>query len=67
MHAGLSEWRAAADYAFVMTFEQRQGSSGFLGCAAAALYAATLPLSQRHPLHFLFMVVAASMIIGNLT
>ncbi|CAB9504136.1 expressed unknown protein [Seminavis robusta] len=47
-----------------MTFEQRQGSSGV--CAVAAVYGATLPLAQRHPLHMLFMVVAACMFLGNL-
>ncbi|CAJ1946051.1 unnamed protein product [Cylindrotheca closterium] len=60
------KWRAAADFIFVRTFEQRQGSVGFVACAAAAFYASTLPVSQRHPLHMLFMVQAAFMALANL-
>mmetsp|Transcript_11486 Transcript_11486/g.27720 ORF Transcript_11486/g.27720 Transcript_11486/m.27720 type:complete len:182 (+) Transcript_11486:46-591(+) len=60
------KWRAAADFIFLRTFEQRQGSIGFVACAAAALYASTLPVSQRHPIHMLFMVQAALMALANL-
>lgn len=60
------KWKTAADYIFVLTFEQRQGSVGFVAAFVAAIYAATLPLAQRHPLHFLFAVVGAGMIVGNL-
>lgn len=61
-----SKGRAAADFIFVRTFEQRQGSSGFAACAAAAAYAATIPLGHRYPLHMLFMVNAGFMFLGNL-
>ena len=60
------KWRAAADYIFVLTFEQRQGSSGFVASAIAALYAFTLPLEQRHPIHFMFALIGVFMTIGNL-
>lgn len=57
--------RAAEDFMFIRTFEQRQGSCGFLACAAGALYGATIPLSERHPLHMVNMVMAVLMFIGN--
>lgn len=60
------KWRAAADFIFIRTFEQRQGSAGFVACAGAALYASTLPVSQRHPLHMLFMAQAVVMALANL-
>ena len=38
------KWTTAADYVFMLTFEQRQGSAGFWATLIGALYALTLPL-----------------------
>jgi hypothetical protein len=50
---------AGADYIFLMLFEQRQGALAFLAVAAGAIYALTLPLADRHALHFVFAVMAS--------
>mmetsp|Transcript_59522 Transcript_59522/g.145829 ORF Transcript_59522/g.145829 Transcript_59522/m.145829 type:complete len:101 (+) Transcript_59522:2800-3102(+) len=49
-----------------MSFESRQGASGFLATAIGALYAYTLPLEQRHPIHLLLLALDVCMMIGNL-
>lgn len=56
---------AAKDYLFLMTFEQRQGSVAFLAGCLAAVYALHLPLAARHPVHFLFFLVAVLMTLIN--
>lgn len=58
-------WKNSANYAFLLIFEQKQGSAGFVAAAAASIYAFTLPLAQRHPIHFLFTVLSAVMTIAN--
>lgn len=63
--APADKWRLAADYVFVLTFEQRQGAIGFVAAAVASAYGLTLPVDQRHPLHFFFMVVALLMAAAN--
>lgn len=54
------------DFMFLLTLEQRQGSGGLVACAMAAAYASTLSLDQRHPLHFLFLVMSILMTMINL-
>ena len=60
------KWSTAADYIFVLTFEQRQGSAGFWATFLGSVYAMSLPFSQRHPVHMLLMVLDVFMTIGNL-
>eukprot|EP00977_Amphora_coffeiformis_P007137 scaffold1555_cov173-Amphora_coffeaeformis.AAC.17 len=59
------KWKTAADYIFMLTFEQRQGSSLFWATCLGAMYALTLPVGQRHPIHMLLMVLDVLMTIGN--
>ncbi|MBM1222430.1 hypothetical protein JQU17_18825 [Ponticoccus sp. SC2-23] len=47
-----------ADYIFLMLFEQRQGALAFLAVAAGVVYGLTLPLADRHALHFVFGIMA---------
>lgn len=61
------KWRTAADYIFVLTFEQRQGSAGFWATLIGSIYALSLPFAERHPIHFLLMALDVFMIIGNLS
>lgn len=56
---------AAKDYIFLMLFEQRQGAICFTAVAAGAIYGMTLPLMERHPLHFVFGVIAVLMTLVN--
>jgi hypothetical protein len=49
-----------------MTFESRQGASGFLATAVGDIYALTIPIEQRHPLHLLLLGLDVCMFIGNL-
>jgi hypothetical protein len=49
---------AAADYVFLMLFEQRQGALAFIAVAVGALYGVTLPLDERGALHLLFAVMS---------
>lgn len=39
------KWTTAADYIFILTFEQRQGSAGFWATLVGSLYAMTLLFS----------------------
>lgn len=55
----------AKDYLFILLFEQRQGAIGFIAVAAGAMYGLTLGLVERNPLHFVFWVVAALMMLIN--
>lgn len=58
--------RAAADYVFLLLFEQRQGAIGFSAVTAGAIYGLTmLTLVERNPLHLLFGVVAVLMMLVN--
>lgn len=59
------KWTAAADYLFVLAFEQRQGSVGFLAGAITYVYGMYLPLSQRFPIHFIAGIVALLMTVVN--
>ena len=56
---------AGRDYVFMLSMEQRQASGWFVAGAAAAAYASVLPLEQRHPLHFIFLVSALFMAFIN--
>ena len=56
---------AAKDYIFLMLFEQRQGALCFTAVAAGAVYGMTLSLMERHPLHFVFGVIAVLMTLVN--
>ena len=58
-------WKNSANYLFLLIFEQKQGASGFIAAAAGSIYAAMLPLSERHPVHFMFCVLSITMAIGN--
>lgn len=59
------KWKTAADYIFMLTFEQRQGSSLFWATLVGSVYAWTLPLAQRHPIHVLLMALDVLMTMGN--
>lgn len=63
--APAEKWKTAADYIFILTFEQRQGSAGFAATLLGSLYASTLPFSQRHPIHALLMALDVFMVISN--
>ena len=56
---------AGADYIFLILFEQRQGALAFISVAAGVLYALTLPLADRHALHFTFGIMAALFALVN--
>lgn len=56
---------SAKDIAFLMLFETRQGSVGFWAAALGAYYASTLPLEQRHPVHFVFFILSLLMVLAN--
>lgn len=59
------KWKTAADYIFMLTFEQRQGSSLFWATCLGSLYALTLPLSDRYPIHMMLMILDVFMAIAN--
>ncbi|MEO1569528.1 MAG: hypothetical protein AAFR94_09940 [Pseudomonadota bacterium] len=56
---------AGADYIFLMLFEQRQGSLAFIAVAAGVFYGLTLPLADRHALHFVFGVMSVLFALVN--
>ena len=56
---------AAADYLFLLLFEQRQGGIAFLSVATGALYGLALPLDDRAPLHLLFGVMSVLFALVN--
>ena len=56
---------AGADYIFVMLFEQRQGALAFISLAAGIFYGLTMPLADRHTLHFVFGIMAALFMLVN--
>lgn len=56
---------SAADYIFLLLFEQRQGALAFLAVAAGVVYGLTLPLADRHALHFVFAVMAGLFTLVN--
>lgn len=56
---------AAADYVFIMLFEQRQGGIAFLAVAAGVLYGVGLPLDARAPLHLLLAVMSVLFTVVN--
>jgi hypothetical protein len=56
---------AGADYMFLMLFEQRQGALALIAVAAGAIYGLTLPLSDRHALHFVFGIMAGLFALVN--
>jgi len=58
-------WKNAANYLFLLIFEQKQGAVGFIAAASGSIYASTLPLSQRHPIHFIFLIMSIFMILAN--
>ncbi|MEM7179785.1 MAG: hypothetical protein AAF518_02655 [Spirochaetota bacterium] len=55
----------AKDYIFLLIFEQRQGSIGFIAIAIGAIYGLTLGLVGRNPLHLVFGIVAVLMTLVN--
>lgn len=55
----------AKDYIFLLLFEQRQGAIGFTAVAIGAIYGMSLELAARQPLHLVFGVVAALMMLVN--
>lgn len=56
-----NKWKTAADYVFVVTFEQRQGASCFTSIMVASMYTLLLPLEQRHPVHLLNVAIGSFM------
>ncbi len=57
--------RATKDYIFLMLFEQRQGSLAFISLAVGAIYALTLPLLDRNPIHLVFGVMSVLFALVN--
>ena len=56
---------AGADYIFLMLFEQRPGALAFIAVAAGVVYGLTLPLADRHALHFVFGVMSVLFMLVN--
>lgn len=56
---------AGVDYIFVILFEQRQGALAFISLAAGIFYGLTLPLADRHTMHFIFGIMAALFALVN--
>ncbi len=56
---------ASEDYVFLMLFEQRQGGIAFVSVIAGVLYALTLPVDGRAPLHLLLAVMSALFALVN--
>lgn len=56
---------AAANYVFLLLFEQRQGGIAFLSVVAGVLYALGLPLDDRAPLHLMFAVMSVLFAVVN--
>lgn len=56
---------AGEDYIFLVLFEQRQSALAFIAVAIGVLYGLTLPLSDRHALHLVFGLMAASFALVN--
>lgn len=56
---------AAADYIFVLLFEQRQGALAFLSVIAGAVYGMQLPLEDRAVLHLLLLVMSVLFMLVN--
>ncbi|MEO0494705.1 MAG: hypothetical protein AAF081_14950 [Actinomycetota bacterium] len=56
---------ATEDYVFIMLFEQRQGALAFISLAVGALYALSLSLDAREPLHLVFAVMAVLFTLVN--
>jgi len=63
--APIEKKKNAKDYLFLLLFEQRQGAIGFTAVAVGAVYAMTLTLVERNPLHLVFGVLAVLMAIVN--
>lgn len=62
------KWKTAADYVFLLTFEQRQSSSAFVMCFIGAFYGYfSLKTSERFPIHFLFAILSICMALANLS
>lgn len=55
----------AKDYIFLLLFEQRQGSIGFIAVAVGAIYGMGIDLALRQPIHLLLGVVAVLMLLVN--
>ena len=56
---------AGADYIFLLMFEQRQGALAFIAVATGVFYGLTLPLADRHALHFVFGVMSVLFMLVN--
>lgn len=56
---------AASDYVFLMLFEQRQGALAFLAVAATVLYALSMPLADRHVMHFMLGIMSVLFMLVN--
>lgn len=57
--------RAAANYVFLLLFEQRQGGLAFVAVAVAVLYALGTSVGARAPLHLLLTVMSALFLLVN--
>ena len=60
-----SKAAASEDYVFLMLFEQRQGGIAFLSVAAGVIYALSLPLDARAPVHLLLAVMSVLFTLVN--
>lgn len=56
---------ASQDYIFLLLFEQRQGGIAFTSVIAGVIYALTLPVDERAPLHLLLAVMSALFTLVN--
>lgn len=57
---------AAADYVFLLLFEQRQNALAFISVIVGIVYGLTLPLAERGLLHLILIVVSALFTLVNL-
>lgn len=56
---------AAADYIFLLLFEQRQNALAFLALAVGVVYGLTLPLIERNVLHLILLVMSVLFVLVN--
>ena len=65
-NAPASKQETVRNLIFMMRIEQRQGSTGFLAVAAAAVYALTQDLHYRSPVHLAAIVISFGLVVSHL-
>lgn len=56
---------AACDLVFMTTLEQRQGSAAFVAIGVASVYACTLQLAFRHPIHLCAAILSFGQLLSH--